>query len=374
MNWSITVASVRGTVVRLHLTFLLFLLWIAWVYYAQGGTTAAVSGVLFISLLFLCVLLHEFGHIFAARRYGVQTPDVVLLPIGGVARLERIPEEPAQEIVVALAGPAVNVAIAALLLIVLGGFPPLEQATNAGLGEALLARLLYANIFITVFNLLPAFPMDGGRVLRAFLARRYGYARGTRVAASIGQGMAFLFGGLGLLSGNVVLVFIAFFVYLAASSEAHAAQMRAVSQGVMVDDAMITHFEHLTTRSTVDDAVTCLLRTTQHEFPVVDDGGRLQGVLTRDEMIKVLRERGPETPVTEAMRADIPVVTCRGDLESALRPLQEKRLPAVGVADRSGRLVGLITPENVGEMMMVETARERAANTNRVGAAAPRSA
>jgi Zn-dependent protease len=206
MAWSITIGTVKGTVIRVHITFLLFLLWIAAAHYAQGGWEAAVAGVLFITLLFLCVLLHEFGHIFAARRYGVQTRDVILLPIGGVARLERIPEQPAQEIVVALAGPAVNLVIAAVLYLALGGLMPREglEVDNPGVG--LLARLLWANLLLAIFNLIPAFPMDGGRVLRAFLAHRLGYARGTQIAASVGQATAFVFGLLGLLGGNPLLV------------------------------------------------------------------------------------------------------------------------------------------------------------------------
>jgi stage IV sporulation protein FB len=356
MSWSIPIGTVKGTVIRLHVTFLLFLLWIGIAHYTEGGPEAALEGVLFIALLFLCVLLHEFGHILAARRYGVQTPDIVLLPIGGVARLERIPEEPAQELVVALAGPAVNLVIAALLFLALGGLPDDSfELQNPGVG--LLARLASANLFLVLFNLLPAFPMDGGRVLRAFLAHRLGYARGTQVAASIGQGLAFAFGLLGLIGGNPMLVFIALFVYLAASSEAHAAQMRQVSRGMMVADAMITRFESLSPQSRVEDAVECLIRTTQHEFPVVDGIGRLHGVLTRDGMIKALRERGPDTPVVEVMRSDIPVVESRRSLEEALQLMQGQRLPAVGVADRAGRVVGLVTPENIGEMMMIQSAR-----------------
>src|SRR5689334_11224411 len=231
MSWSIPIGTVRGTVVRLHVTFLLFLLWIGSAHYSRGGTAAAVEGVLFMALLFLCVLLHEFGHIFAARRYGVQTPEVVLLPIGGVARLERIPEEPSQELVVALAGPAVNIVIAAVLLL-FGGFAPGDGTELANPGVSLLGRLAEANLFLALFNLIPAFPMDGGRVLRAFLAARLGYARGTRIAAGIGQALAFALGLLGLVNGAPLLLFVALFVYLAASSsEARATQMRQVSHG-----------------------------------------------------------------------------------------------------------------------------------------------
>jgi stage IV sporulation protein FB len=201
-------------------------------------------------------------------------------------------------------------------------------------------------------------------VLRAFLAHRLGYARGTQIAASVGQATAFAFGLFGLLSGNPLLVFIALFVYLAAASEAHAAQMRQVSRGMMVSDARITKFESLWPDSRVEDAVQCLIRTTQHEFPVVDGAGRLRGMLTRDEMIKALKGRGPETPVIEVMRSDIPMVEDRRNLDEALRPMQEKHLPAVGVTDRAARLVGLVTPENIGEMMMVQAAHPKRAGTS----------
>ncbi|MBY0299926.1 MAG: site-2 protease family protein [Methylobacterium sp.] len=354
MGWSLPLGTVKGTVIRVHITFLLFLAWIGAAAYARGGQESALQSVLYIVLLFLCVLLHEFGHVFAARRYGVRTPDITLLPIGGVARLERIPEDPRQELVIALAGPAVNVVIAAGLFLLLGGLKPGMEVDNPGIG--LFERLLWVNLFLVVFNLIPAFPMDGGRVLRAVLAHRLGYARGTQIAAGVGQAVAFGLGLLGLVGGNPLLIFIAFFVYLGAASEAHAVQMRQVSRGLLAGDAMITRFESLGPNSRVEDAVQGLIATTQHEFPVVDGAGRLRGVLTRDDMIRALRERGPDAPVLEVMRADIPTLRDRQPLEDALRLMQESRLPAVGVTDGFGRLVGLITPENVGEMMMILTA------------------
>lgn len=356
MSWSIPIGTVKGTVIRIHITFLLLLLWIGLSHQAQGGWQAAVQGVVFITLLFLCVLLHEFGHVLAARRYGIHTPDITLLPIGGVARMERMPEKPAQELVVALAGPAVNLVIAALLYLALGGFLPSESMEPQNAGVGIMARLASVNLFLVLFNMIPAFPMDGGRVLRALLAQRLGYGRGTQIAATVGQAVAFGLGLLGLF-GNPLLLFIALFVYLGAASEAHAVQMREVSRGVIVSDAMVTRFETLSPGSVLEDAVQCLIRTTQHEFPVVDGAGRLRGVLTRDALIHALRQRGPDTPVLEVMRADIPAIQQRRSLEEALRLMQENNLPAVGVNDNEGRLVGLVTPENVGEMMMVHAAR-----------------
>jgi stage IV sporulation protein FB len=356
MGWSFPIGSVKGTVIRVHLTFLLLLAFIGFANYARGGGQAAVGSLAYILLLFLCVLLHEFGHVFAARRYGVQTPDVTLLPIGGVARLERIPEKPSEELVVALAGPAVNVVIAIVLFLALGGsVGPEFELTNARGG--LVERLLAANIFLVLFNLIPAFPMDGGRVLRALLAARMGYARGTRIAAAVGQFVAFLLGIFGLFSGNPLLVFVALFVYLGAAGEAAAVQTREAGRGMIAADAMVTRFETLREGDSIATAADALIRTTQHEFPVVDGEGRMAGLLTRDCMIKALRQKGPDALVGDAMRRDLPVVHCRDGLERAIRLMEAGRLPAVGVVGAAGELVGYITPENLSELMMVEPAR-----------------
>jgi Zn-dependent protease/CBS domain-containing protein len=356
MAWSVPIGVIGGTVIRIHVTFLLLLLWIAVAHYVHGGAQAAVQGVAFVVLVFGCVVLHEFGHVFAARRYGVQTPDITLLPIGGVARLARIPERPGQELVVALAGPLVNVVIAALLYLALGRFPPLTGTEVENPGIDMLTRLAAINVFLVLFNLIPAFPMDGGRVLRALLAYRMGFGRATQVAASIGQGLAFVFGLMGLF-GNPLLLFIALFVYLGASAEAHSVQMREAARGMLAADAMITDFERLSPTSAVDEAVQALIRTTQHEFPVVDGGGRLRGVLTRDAMIHALQQQGGATPVIDIMNRNIPVVQPRQSLEQALRLLQEDSAPAVGVTADDGRLLGYITAENIGEIMMVHAAR-----------------
>jgi len=360
MPWSLTVGYVYGTAVRIHVTFLLFLVWIWAAYYRLGGAGAAWEGVVFVGLLFLCVLLHEFGHIFAARRYGVKTPEVTLWPFGGIARLERIPEKPSEELVVALAGPAVNVVIALVLLLVLGGNVGLEHIESIDNPQtSLLAKLAAANIFLVVFNLIPAFPMDGGRVLRAVLAMTMSHGQATQVAASIGQALAI---GLGLLGifGNPMLIIIAIFVFLAASGEAGTVQMKQAAQGLLVQDAMITRFETLGVQASVGEAADCLIRTTQKEFPIVDGAGHLRGVLTRDAMIRALQAGGPEAPVIEAMQHDIPTVLARTPLDTALRLLREKGMPVVGVLDGDGRLIGLLSPENLGEMMMLRAAQPEA--------------
>lgn len=360
MPWSLTVGYVYGTAVRIHVTFLLFLAWIWVAYYQRGGAGAAWEGVAFVALLFLCVLLHEFGHIFAARRYGVKTPEVTLWPFGGIARLERIPEKPSEELIVALAGPAVNVVIAAVLLVFLGGnvgVKHIEAIENPQV--SLLAKLAAANIFLVVFNLIPAFPMDGGRVLRALLAMKMSHAQATQMAASIGQGLAIGLGVLGIF-GNPMLIIIAVFVFLAASGEAGQVQMKQAAQGLLVEDAMITQFETLGPTASVGDAAEALIRTTQKDFPIVDGAEHLRGVLTRDAMIAALQAQGPGASVLEAMQADVPTVGTRTPLDRALVLITQRGAPVVGVVDAGGRLVGLLSPENVGEMMMLRAAQPEA--------------
>lgn len=356
MTWSFPIARLLGSEVRIHVTFLLLLAWIGVARYLEGGTAAAVQGVVFSLLIFACVLAHEFGHAIAARRYGIRTPDITLLPIGGVARLERMPEKPGEEIVVALAGPAVNVVIAAVLLLLGARMDMASLAALENPAASMLGQLAAINLFLVVFNLIPAFPMDGGRVLRALLALRRGPAQATRIAARVGQALAFVLGFIGLL-GNPLLIFIAIFVYIAASAEAQAVGMQDVSRRLGVRDAMITQFETLLPTATVADAAECLLRTTQHEFPVVDGAGRLRGVLTRNALIKALHQTGPDTPVLDVMQRDVPVVPVHGRLEAALRHLQEQDQAVVAVIDDSGNLVGYITSENMGELMMVRRAR-----------------
>jgi stage IV sporulation protein FB len=343
--------------VRVHVTFVLFLLWIGGAQWRVGGRDAAFDGVLFMLLLFGCVLAHEFGHVLAARRYGIRTPEVTLWPIGGIASLERIPEKPGEELIVALAGPAVNVVIATVLVVVLG--VGLEGGSMAELENAragILARVASANIFLVLFNLIPAFPMDGGRVLRAVLAMRVSHVEATRIAARIGQGAAFLFALVGLFA-NPMLIVIGLFIYLSASAEAQHVAFQDGAKGLPVSDVMLNPVETLLPGSTLDDAVDLLLRTAQKEFPVVDGAGRPRGVLTKDGIIVALRQGGAATPVLEVMARDLPTVRDCEPLETGLRLLNASRSPAVLVLGADGRLVGLLTPENIGEMMMVRSVR-----------------
>jgi stage IV sporulation protein FB len=356
MRWSVGIGSIAGTTIRIHITFLMFLAWIFAASWATDGSAAAISMLAFVLAVFACVVAHEFGHIFTARAFGIATPDVTLLPIGGVARLESIPEAPRAEFLIAIAGPLVNVAIALLLVALAGADINTERLVSVEQAAVPFAsRLASVNMFIAVFNLIPAFPMDGGRVLRALLGIRLGHVRATEIAATVGQWVAFILGFIGLFS-NPLLIFIAIFVYLAAASEAQLVTLRSMSREVPVRAAMMTQFATLTPDEHIDAAVETLLRTSQNEFPVVDGAGKLTGLLGRTELIAALKQLGPGGRVADAMTADIPTVNHRGCLDEAFKVLQEKSSPAVGIIDGEGRLVGLVTPETIGEMLMVREA------------------
>jgi Zn-dependent protease len=357
MQWSYSIFRVGGAEIRIHLTFLLLLAWIGIAYFQEGGTAAAIEGVGFIVAVFVCVVLHELGHAAAARRYGIRTRKITLLPIGGVAELERLPEKPVEEIVVALSGPLVNVVIAAFLIAVLGATVGAEALTSMEDPRvALAARLAAVNIWLVLFNLIPAFPMDGGRVLRALLATRYSRVRATEIAGTIGQFAAFAFGFIGLITGNVLLVFVAIFVYLAATSETQAISLQDAARTVDVRDAMISRFESLPVTSSLDEAAQAVLRTTQHEFPIVDGAGKLHGVLTLAGLVTGLRRGGSRSPVVEAMSSDIPLILDHEKLSVALEHLQKAAVPAVGVIDSDDALAGYVTIENIGELMTLRGA------------------
>jgi Zn-dependent protease/CBS domain-containing protein len=357
MGWSISLGRIAGTEVRIHLTFFLLVAWFAAVAGAQGGQAAAAEAVVFILAVFACVLAHEYGHVLTARRFGIGTRDITLLPIGGVASIERMPEKPGQELLIALAGPAVNVVIAIALFTVFGAHIDTEQLA-AGVGNQkidLVTRLALVNVMLVVFNMIPAFPMDGGRVLRALLSYSMDRARATRIAATIGQAAAFGLGFLGLF-GNPILLFIALFVFLAATHESYAVELGEATKGVAARKATITSFATLDTEATVGQAVEALLATTQREFPVVDGLGQLRGILTRDGMIRALSQTGPATPVLDVMERDVVTVNSRAPLSQAVTALQTSGRPLVGIVDDQARVVGIITLENLAEYMMVDQA------------------
>ncbi|MEO5926445.1 MAG: site-2 protease family protein [Bryobacteraceae bacterium] len=355
MKWSIRLGSVAGIDVYVHATFTLLMAWVVLSQWVAGQSiTGTLTALAFVLSLFACVVLHEFGHALTAKKYGIRTRDITLLPIGGVARLERMPEDPIQELWVALAGPAVNVVIAALLFAGLSLSGRLEPISEGALGEgSLLNRLMVVNVVLALFNMLPAFPMDGGRVLRALLATRMDYSRATQTAASIGQGMALLFAFVGFFF-NPFLIFIALFVWIGAGQEAAMVQMKSALGGIPLRQAMITDFRILAPEDSLDHAVELILAGSQHDFPVVS-GDEVRGILTRKDLLAALAKRQPAL-VGEIMQQDFQSAAPEEMLETAFRRLQECGCNTIPVLS-GGRLVGMVTSENVGEFLMIQAAR-----------------
>jgi len=349
--WSLQIGTVLGIPIRVHATFLLILVWFGMA--AAASSRNVPREIVFVLALFGCVLLHELGHAAMALRFGVRTREIVLYPIGGVARLESIPGGWA-ELLIALAGPAVNVVLAlgcALALVTLHvpeGFRQALPWQNSGLVQ----KLLWANITLVVFNMIPAFPMDGGRVLRAVLALGLGQHKATRIAAFIGQVIAGAFVVLGIVYADFFLAFIGLFVFLGASQEVAFQTRRLAIAGHTAQEAMITKYEALAPQDTLGRAAELLLATHQHDFPVLDAWGRVAGVLPRAKLLEGLARSGRETSVLEVMLREPVQVSPAADLESVLACLQgDPATPLLVVAD--GALVGMITFENLAEFIVV---------------------
>ena len=315
----------------------------------------------FFALLFLCVLLHEYGHALMARRFGVGTRDITLLPIGGVARLERIPEKPSQELLVALAGPAVNVVIALALAAWLTLAQAWEPLTALGIAEGgLIERLLAVNVGLVLFNMLPAFPMDGGRVMRAVLAMKMDYARATSIAATVGKGMAIVFAMAGLIY-NPMLILIAVFVWSGAAQEASMAQVRSVVSGACAREAMVTCFHSVTPHTTLQEMAALMLSDAQQDFPVIKRE-HLAGMLSHADLLRALQTQPMDTPVVTLMRTDVPTVNEADLLDDILQRDREDDQVAIPVL-KHGMLVGLLTTENMHEYLIIHEAHAASGST-----------
>jgi len=244
----------------------------------------------------------------------------------------------------------VNLVIAGLLIFALGQFPAPEILPTEA-GPKLIAQLAMANLALALFNLIPAFPMDGGRVLRALLSARFGFLRGTRIAARVGQAFAIAFGAAGFFTGNGILVLIALFIFVAASGEAGIARVRSAASGLLVSDVMITDFKSLLADATMADAADALLRTSQHEFPVVDGQRHVRGIITRSRIVKAIHEIGMQTPIADVIQ-QVPTLPCDKRADEIV-PLLEAGASMVAINDEMARLIGIVTWENMQEHLMI---------------------
>lgn len=360
MSWSIKLFTFRSIEVKVHLTFVLILLWAAWRWSSmtQAGLMGALFGIVATLLLFVSVTLHEFGHSLQAQKYGVSVRNITLLPLGGVAQLEQIPEDPKQELAIAISGPLVNFGLV-LLLVVLAALlntvavvsvDELFRSLGAVHWTGMLTYLTMANLALGLFNLVPAFPMDGGRILRALLAMRMDHARATSIAVKIGQGLAFLLGLYGFMNGSFTLVLIAIFVWMGAGHEGEQAQMKSVLREMRVADAMTPNPDSLHPDQQLQHAVQLTLNSFQADFPVLDrSSGGMVGFLCESDLVGGLKAHRAEGPIEQAMRSDYPTAERSEPLFEAQRRMSEAKMRAMPVLDETGALIGLLTSEDINE-------------------------
>ncbi len=381
MGTSITLFRIFGIELKVHWSFVLILAWGAFIYSSgpAGPVIGALYGVVVILFLFVCVVLHELGHAVTAKYFKVNVPTITLLPIGGVAQLERMPDKPLQEFLIAVAGPLVNFVLALLLLPVAavliglgmndgtigGGFMDWIAHMQIPSFSGLVIYLTVTNVVLGVFNLLPAFPMDGGRILRALLALGFPYVQATRVAVYVGRFMAILFAIWGIMGGGIFMLLIAFFVYVGGGSELEAVESRAVLKRVAASSALNADALDLFASEQLGRAVELIMSTYQADFPVLDLSGRFVGVLTRSRLVAALREVGEEGRVVDAMipAAQIPTCAPTTSLADVWEKIMQSRIPVVAVMDR-GRFEGLLTLADLTEVFEVMGAQfERQAVT-----------
>jgi len=365
MKWSLYIGRISGIKLYIHWTFLILVAWIFIMYFRMGhGMKEALLGLGFVLTIFVCVILHELGHAFAARRYKIVTRNITILPIGGLANMERLPEKPARELWVAIAGPLVNMVLAILLYSILkltGGMPNLADLEAAGEGGeqvlmgggGFLFNLMFVNILLFAFNLIPAFPMDGGRMLRAILSFKMDRVKATRIAATIGQFLAILFVFAGLFY-DFWLIFIGIFIFLGAGGEAAYEATKNILSGYSVRDVMMTKFTILSPEDPFSKVVHHLLDTQEQEF-VIAEGHYIHGILTRKNLIKGLHDHGGGGNVAQAMQTEFLTFQPDMDLKEAFQQLMASDC-AVAPVVNEGELMGIVDKENINELLMVRQA------------------
>ena len=352
-GWSFPAGRLFGVDIRIHVTFL-FLLGFVWFSESlpMGGVTGPGRGLALVAILFGCVVLHELAHAVVAKRSGIAVRSIILLPIGGITLMEDpgpAQSDPARDIRIAVAGPLLNLIIAAVTGAVILAFAPQVKLWTQPLMHAtnLPRSLFWGNVFLGAFNLLPAYPMDGGRILRALLAERMDYTQATRRAVTIGQVFA-----MGLILAGVIwdpwLVLIGFFLFIGAQLEDRSALFQSILETVHMEDVMLTHFSILSPADTLQDALSKAVHTLQDDFPVVR-GMELVGVINKARIVDALRRDG-NGYVQPAMVRSFEVAKRTDSLAEAFRRLHGRGLSMVPVVD-TGRLVGIVTLQNLTHSM-----------------------
>lgn len=356
MKGSLNLGKLAGIRVRVHWTFLLLILWIVFLEISRGNDLGAILwSVFFICVLFGCVVLHELGHALTAGKFNIGTRQITLLPIGGVASLEAMPEDPREEFLVAVAGPVVNVIIALLLYLIvpmenyLNQDPEvLEQTMSSINGTNFLFYLFSANVMLVLFNLIPAFPMDGGRVFRALLSMRYGRVTATQMAARLGQSVAFFFFLIGLVY-NPILILIAIFVYFGAQGENIMVQQLALLKNHKVKDAMMTDITTVQPDDTLNEVVDIILTGTERDF-VVMENGKVSGILYQSDLMQAFKNKRGEAKVSEVMDHEFYMVQTEDELTEIYRKIRARSKTFFPVMEER-ELAGAIDMNNINEFM-----------------------
>jgi Zn-dependent protease/predicted transcriptional regulator len=358
MKWSLQLGRYFGIPVSIHWTFIFILIYVAWMGFRSGlNNQEVIINLLLVLSVFLCVLLHEFGHALMAKRFGIKTHSIVLLPIGGIASLEKMPDEPKKELLVALAGPLVNFVIVLILypFVDFAAFSNAEQANYFFSGEvkAFLGALFMVNIILAVFNLLPAFPMDGGRVLRALLGFSMPAHRATLIAARVGQFMAILFVIIAIITSNYILILIGAFIFMGARAESEMKTNQFIMTGYKVRDIMLTEYITLDVKDTIGKAVDVLLKTQSSDFLIMD-GEKFAGILSRNDLIKTLHEKGKDEPISSAV-SESAILSPEDTVEKVYMLAHQTPVRMWPVME-NGKLIGALDYENIMEFVMVRSA------------------
>ncbi len=368
MNNAIKIFKIRGIDIKMHITFPLILIWaaVSFGYIRNAGLEGAVYGVLVTLLVFAIVVLHELGHSLAALRYNIPVKQIILLPIGGVAQLEEIPEEPHKELVIAAAGPLVNALLALLLVVLapllgqdLSGRGLLEIPSTLGVlsFSSIFSYVFATNLFIGIFNLIPAYPMDGGRILRALIATRVSYVKATRVAVGIGQVLSWGFGLWGFLTGNFFLIILAIFIYTGAGQEGRMIQVKDVLGDLRVEQAYSRGARSINLNETLETAMQATLNSFQSSFPICDEG-ELVGMLPYSILVKSLEKQDLQTPIREVMQRDIQPVSPEDKLIDVQKRMTMEGIDTIPVVNESG-FRGMITSQDLNEAYRLNLALDK---------------
>lgn len=360
MKGSLKIGKIAGIGIFIHWTFTLLIAFIIFSNYRAGQNfEQIVWSIIFVLSIFVTVLMHELGHALAAKRYHINTKDITLLPIGGLARLESLPEKPKEELVVAVAGPAVNIALAALtaLFITIPGAEDITiQLTNGINSSNFFLNFFIVNVWLALFNLIPAFPMDGGRMLRAILSLKFERHIATNIAARIGQVFAIIFIFLGVFI-NPFLIFIGLFVFLAAKAESEYTQTKSLLHGYRVKDALMQQYNSIDAGQTIKTAVKMLLDGQSKNFLVTENSHSV-GTLSRDEIIRALAAQGENEVIYKVMNKDLIVLNADSPLEIAYQQVQGHKSTLMAVMENN-KLIGALDTENILEFIMVKDAQTK---------------